>query len=302
MKSRDAEGAMPTTMASQQGEDIVDTPAVRVPLERGRHMAVRTAGEGPAVVLLHGLPGSAAAWSYVQRDLARDHRVLAPDLLGFGASSRPRSYEELSAEAQADALIEVLAEFDVNPAAVVGHDYGGPVALWLCRKRPDLVPRLGLSATNTFTDTPIPLPISAVTWPLLGHVFERVLFSAPALRQMLRQGAGEPRPSLDPGIYVGDGGQQHTIRAIFSTSLRELAERYRTVEETLSRVDAPVLVAWGDADPFFSIEQGERTASALAQADLVVYEGCGHFVAEERPRELAADLRTLLERPAGCCG
>lgn len=293
---------MPKTVVSQQREDIVNTPAVSVPLERDRHMAVRTAGEGPAVVLLHGLPGSAAAWGEVQRDLARDHQVLAPDLLGFGASSRPRSYEELSAEAQAEALIEVLAELDVEPAAVIGHDYGGPVALWLYRKRPDLVPRLGLSATNAFTDTPIPLPISAVTWPVVGHLFERVLFSAPALRQMLREGAGKPRPALDPDVYVGDGGQQHTIRAIFSTSLRELAERYRTVEETLSRVEAPALVAWGDADPFFRVEQGERTASALAHADFVLYEGCGHFVPEERPRELAADLRRLLERPAGCCG
>ena len=90
---------MPKTVVSQQRDDVVDTPAVSVPLERGRHITVRSAGEGPVVVLVHGLPGSAAAWGEVQRDLARDHQVLAPDLLGFGASSRPHVYKELSAGA-----------------------------------------------------------------------------------------------------------------------------------------------------------------------------------------------------------
>ena len=62
-----------------------------------------------------------------------------------------------------------------------------------------------------------------------------------------------------------------------------------------------LIVAWGDADPFFGVEQAERTASALPHADLVVYEGCGHFVPEERPGQLAADLRGLLERSAARC-
>ena len=261
---------------------------------------MRVAGEGrPGVLLLHGLPGSAAAWSRVQGELAHDHRVLAPDLLGFGASSRPRAYEELWADAQSGALIEVIETLGVPPAAVVGHDFGGPVALSLYRKRPDLVPRLVLSATNAFTDTPIPLPISAVTWPLVGRLLERGLFSAPALRQMLRQGAGEPDTRLDPIVYLGDEGQQATIRKIFATSLRELAERYEAIEATLSEVRCPALVLWGDADPFFSVEQGERTAAAMPDAHLVVYEGCGHFVPEERPRRVATDLRELLERAGG---
>jgi pimeloyl-ACP methyl ester carboxylesterase len=250
------------------------------------------------VILLHGLPGSAAAWGEVQRELAQHCQVLAPDLLGFGASSYPRAYEELWADAQADALIEVLERLGVEPAAVVGHDFGGPVALCLYRKRPDLVPRLALSATNAFTDTPIPLPISAVTWPLVGSLFAHALLSGPALRQMLRQGAGKPRPRLDPGVYLGDGGQQRTIRTIFSTSLRELAERYRTIESTLPQVQSPGLVVWGDSDPFFPLKQGERTVAALPDARLVVYEGCGHFVPGERPSRFAADIRALLEQPS----
>lgn len=262
-----------------------------------RLLGVSDEGRGPAVLLLHGIPGSARSWDAVAQLLANDHRVLAADLLGFGASPRPR--EPALAERQAAALAATLDRMGVERATVVGHDFGGPVALHLQRGRPDLFSGLLLSATNAFPDTPIPLPIAAVTWPLVGRLAEQVLFAPPALRLMLRRGAGSPRPQLDADVYIGDRQQARAIRSIFATSLRELDALYRPLAESLAAVHVPASVVWGACDPFFSVAVGKRTAHALPDAQLVVLEGCGHFVPAERPKELAREIRQLVRRAGG---
>lgn len=256
-------------------------------------MKIHTSGSGRPILLIHGIPGSAGAWDPMVSELADDHLLLRPDLLGFGESPRPSHSGELWADSQARALASALDGLETRPEAVVGHDFGGPVALSLAATRPDLVPRLALCATNAFPDTPVPLPIAAVTWPLAGPVAERLLFSGPSLAMMLRQGAGAPAPRLDRHVYLGDGGQQRSIRTIFASALRDIDRLYAPLERTLRALEIPVLVAWGTRDPFFVVEQARRTAEA-AGGRLALYEDCGHFVPAERPRELADDLRGLL--------
>lgn len=256
-------------------------------------MNVLSYGAGErVVVLLHGIPGSAAVWHAVAENLARDHRVLVPDLLGFGESPRPTSIDALWCGSQAHALKQALDAAGVKRAVVAGHDYGGPVALALAQRSDSrsLVSGLCLAASNTFADTPIPLPIRAVTWPVFGRVAERALFSRASLRMMLRQGSSRP---LDSAIYLGDGNQRRAIATIFAHALRELKERYAFAEPTLRGLAVPVLVAWGDHDPFFPLAQAERTVSAARHGRLVVYRGARHFLPEERPQQLADDLRQL---------
>ncbi len=231
--------------------------------------------EGPLVVLLHGIPGSAVGWTKVAELLARDHRVMVPDLIGFGRSPRAERIEELWADAQAQALAPLIAE----PAIVAGHDYGGPVALTLYRSRPDLFRRLVLMATNGFADTPIPLPIRAVTWPLVGRAAERILMSGPGLRLVARGHAD-----------VGDAAQVRATRRIFASALRELRARYGPIQATLREVRIPATVLWGDRDPFFSLEQGERLAAAIPHGELRVLNGAGHFLPAERPIDVAAAI------------
>lgn len=229
--------------------------------------------EGPLVLLLHGIPGSAAIWIPVADRLARTHRVLVPDLIGFGRSPRTDRIEELWADAQARAVADVLTE----PAVVVGHDFGGPVALSLFSERPDLVRRLVLVATNGFADTPIPLPIRAVTWPFVGGVAARLLMSGPGLR-MVAAGHAD----------VGDAAQVRATRTIFSSALRQLSTRYAPIQGTLPRIDVPATVVWGENDPFFALSEGWRLAAAIPGARFQSLPGAGHFLPSERPAELAA--------------
>jgi pimeloyl-ACP methyl ester carboxylesterase len=247
------------------------------------------------VVLIHGIPGSAAVWAGVADLLSRDRRVVVPDLIGFGASSRSERVEQLWADRQAACIRALLDDLGVGSAVIVGHDYGGPVAAHLLAGEGYRALGLILAATNAFGDTPVPFPLSGILWPLVGRLWERMLFSRLSLRMMLRQGVGKGTPRLDPSKYVGDRAQARAIGSIFATALRELQERYDPITEMLRSVRAPTKVIWGDEDPFFPIAQGERTASLVHGAELVTLGGAGHFLPEERPRELAEAIRTIGE-------
>lgn len=255
-------------------------------------------GQGPPVVLLHGIPGSSASWRGVSRLLAPDHDIVIPDLLGFGGSHRPRELHQLHATAQAAAVELLLDELRCSEVTVVGHDFGGPVALLLARSRPDLVARLALFATNAFTDTPVPFPLSTIKLPLLGRPAAAMLFSTPSLRWMLRAGVGQPHVRLDAAAHLGDQNQRHAIRTIFDGSLRHLTELYAPVEAALGALRIPTHVGWGDRDPFFSVEQGQRTATAL-NATFQRLPRAGHFLPEERPTEVAGAIRSLVTTHTG---
>lgn len=247
-------------------------------------IAVRSVGEGPPVLLVHGIPGSSGAWTAVSHGLVdAGFRVLAPDLLGFADSERPAALDDLWVGAQATALAEVLDTVDAVPAIVVGHDYGAPISVVLAARRPRSVSGLVLASGNLFTDTPIPVPLNAVTWPLIGGVVGRVALSGPALRMMLHAGVGRPRVRLDRAVYLGDAAQRRAIKTIFAGALRELFDRYGQVEAALANLRTSTVVLWGDRDPFFGIEQAHRTADAIPDATLRVEAGAGHFLPAERP-------------------
>lgn len=254
-------------------------------------MAYRRAGNGQTVVLLHGIPGQGRSWERVHAGLDGSFDVVVPDLIGFGDSERPSrpTVENVGPAAQAASVAALLDGLDVRHATVVGHDFGAPVGVLLAATRPDLVGALSLLAGNTFPDTPIPFPLSLTTTPVIGGLCSRLLFSGPSLALMLRQGVGPGSAPPDAGVYLGDGAQRRTIATIFSGALTHLPELYSPVAAALGALEVPVLVGWGDRDPFFPLEQGERTAAA-ANATLHVFQGAGHFLPHERPAEVAREI------------
>lgn len=259
----------------------------RIDLGATTHLSILDHGQGEVpLLLLHGIPGRAAAWDRVIDGLPSGHRVIVPDLLGFGASSRPTGALDLQAAHQATALAAALDQLGVASVMAVGHDFGGPVALWLTRLRPGLVTHLGLVAANVMPDTPIPPPLNLLTVPAIGGLVERMVMSPPALRMMASRGVGRPSVAIDGHSYVGDRRQAHAIRTIFASSLRNLRQLYTPTKEALEALDIPVFVAWGDRDPFFPVAEGQRIADAVTGSTFAVFEGAGHFLPDERPDEL----------------
>ena len=254
----------------------------------------RTPGQKGAVVLVHGIPGAGAAWSEVRAALGSRSEVIVPDLIGFGDSVVPATFtvDALGPEPQSRALEGLLDEVADQPAVLVGHDFGGPVAVLLAARRPDLVSSLVVLAANMFPDTPIPFPLSLVASPVVGGLASRLLFSRPSLTMMLRQGVAAG-PAPDASRYLGPRNQQRAIAAIFTGALQRLYELYAPVESALRDLAMPVVVGWGDKDPFFPVTQGQRTAKT-AGGRLAVFHGAGHFLPHERPEQIATEIGTLI--------
>lgn len=269
---------------------------IRVSVGRGLEMSCEISGDGIPLVLIHGLMGSARTWDAVREKLGTaDYRVLAPELIGFGNSSRTLEIDKLWAENQAASILAAMDAAGFAEAVVAGHDFGGPTSLWMHRLAPERVKGLVLVSTNLTNDTPIPFPIKMVTWPLLGHAMAGVLFSRPSMKVTLGKAVGPGGPTLPAGEYFGDAAQLGAIRTLFTVALRELRERYGPVMEELGKVRVPCEVSWGDRDPFFSPAQGERTASLIKGAKLEMLSGCGHFAPEERPSEVAASIERVAQ-------
>lgn len=265
----------------------------RTDIGEGRWIAARVEGTGPAVLLVHGIPGAGAVWREVSRQLSPRFRVVAPDMVGFGESARTDDIQALWAVAQAAAIIALMDDLGIDSALVVGHDFGGPVAAHLISQAPEKVTGMVLASTNAFGDTPIPFPLSGILWPAIGRAWERMLFSGPSLRMMVKQGVGDKATKLDPKLYVGDSKQAKAIGTIFAAALHDLASRYDPITAMLRKVEVPTKVLWGDRDPFFPVEQAYRTADLVRGASTTVFPGAGHFLPEERPAELVAEIDAL---------
>jgi pimeloyl-ACP methyl ester carboxylesterase len=112
----------------------------------GHEIAFHTAGEGPVVVLLHGLAGSQETWRQVLPALARHYTVVAPDLLGHGASAKPHT--EYSVSAHANVIRDLMSALGHDSATVVGQSFGGGVAMQLAYQYPERCARLVLVSSG----------------------------------------------------------------------------------------------------------------------------------------------------------
>ena len=257
-------------------------------------MAADVFGDGDSIILIHGIPGGPEAWHKVAAKLSQSFKVVVPHLFGFKDSSKPKTHTELWADSQAMGILEVCKKLRINDAVLVGHDFGGPVAAKLTELKPNYWSHLALFSTNTFSDAPIPPPLSFTVLPIIGKLFQILLFSKPSLAMMLRQGVSRPGISLDKSVYLGNSQQVHSIATIFSYALENLDSLYQPIERVLSDYKRPSLVGWGDKDPFFSVDQGRRTAD-LVNGVFSLYKDAGHFTPEECVDEVVEDLQKLIK-------
>lgn len=259
-------------------------------------MAIRTdRGSGHPVVLLHGFPGGGADWEPVAAGLAERFRVVVVDLIGFGSSARPTGFASLWVDAQTEALAATLDGLGVEQAALIGHDFGGPIALTFLERYPDRVSHLGLLSTNAFGDTPVDFPLAMLKLPLAGPLLDPMFFNSFALGVLgrLASKTGGMRP------HRNDPEEARSIRIIFGRVLRRLAELYGPVEASLAGIEIPTVVMWGDRDMFFSADQGQRTADAIPGARFVLFEGAGHFLPIERTEAVVAEIHDLVGGSSG---
>lgn len=254
------------------------------------------AGTGTPVLLLHGVPETASCWKDLAPRLAVGRRVLAPDLPGLGASTYTGPYDVASLVTQLAALIE--AEVPGGVVDVVGHDWGGSLALALAGARPELVRRL-VVANAPYRAVPLrALHIPFFALPLAPELVFR-LGGRRVVDAAFRLGWRAPTP-LDaerlaeyraaytrPSVVDAMLGY---YRAATRPRIARLLTRGGPVAVSARISVEKALVLWGAADPILPIATGEAVVRDLgADCVMVTVPGAGHFVVEEAP-DVVADV------------
>jgi len=245
-------------------------------------------GNGPPVLLLHGFPSNAIAWRPVQERLAPQLRTLAPDAIGFGASTRA-PVRPLDGRTYADRVVRLLDTLDLPRAHLVGLSWGGSVAQRVAIHHPDRVDRLVLAAA---VDAGEPLLLGrADLWSL------RLAAAAPWLARrivgrFLGRRAGEAGMS---GRDLARGYVDPLRRAGTAAFLpRFIAATRATEPDDVTRIAAPTLVISPLADRIVAPSVQASLASRIPGASLVTIPGAGHTVQLERAREIARLIASFL--------
>ena len=127
----------------------------RFTMVEGHRIAYLDAGDGPPLILLHGIPTSGLLWRNVIPELAQSHRVIAPDMLNYGASDKP-ARADVSIAAQARILIGLMDALGLGRVDLAAHDIGGGVAQIVAVRHPERINRLILANAICFDSWPIP--------------------------------------------------------------------------------------------------------------------------------------------------
>ena len=267
----------------------------------GRRVNVCEMGEGPAVLLVHGHSGSWQNWLENIPHLAQSHRVVAPDLPGFGRSEMPA--ERISIEAYARIVAQLCQALGIGGAAIVGNSMGGFVGAQICVDFPDrvsglvLVSAAGLStrymgmstdffrrksvrafarATNGYAAVPEARAQTLVRRPRLRRAVLAAVarhpdrLSAPLCAELIR-GSGKPAAP-----YATDAIMHYHLR------------------DRVQDISCPTLVVWGEDDRLVPVESADLYERAIPGARKVVFPDTGHVPMLERPDAFNALLDEFL--------
>jgi pimeloyl-ACP methyl ester carboxylesterase len=273
-------------------------------LEERRLGGVRyfVGGEGPPLVLVHGLGGWAGNWRGVAARLVRGRRLIVPDLPGHGGSEPVR--RDGSLDPFVDAVLRVLAAEDAVPAPWVGHSFGALVGIHAAVRRPEAVPALVLAAAPGITSS---TRLAEATVTVLGVlrpgrvVGKRSARAArsPRLRTLAFGGWAVADPvGLDPEAAEAflEGPPQHRDTL---TAGRALVAADPRLE--LDRVHCRCLCLWGASDNWVPLQDGMEYARRL-RAPLRTIADCGHLLIGERPDAVAAAIVDFLGSFEADCG
>ena len=253
------------------------------------------AGAAP-LVLLHGLNDCYRTWRQVAPRLARDRRVLMPDLPGHGLSGRPDASYEL--RWYAHVMARWLDAAGVERADVVGHSFGGGVAQTMLLECPERIRRLVLVSSGGL-GREISMSLRLASIPL---VVERLgqPFMGPCTRLALKA-TGDVISEDDVARLSAMNAQRGSARA-FARTVRDIIDwrgQRRTFFQRAAELRGlpPIVVFWGDRDDVIPISHAEALAKSVDGVRVTRFAGCGHYLHHEKPDEFVDALRDYLEAP-----
>jgi len=260
------------------------------------------AGSGRPVVLLHGSGPGVTAWANWRRVLpllAKDFRVVAPDLAGFGFTERPRGEGQYGIKLWVGHLIGFLDALGLARVSLVGNSFGGGLALAAASRHPDRIERLVLMGTPAGTFAQTPALRGAWSYEPSLENMERMLRMFPydeswVTAQMVRE-------RYETSLL--HGGQAAFRKLIPAPGPEGETTWVKGVpEETLRAIEQPTLVLHGREDSVVPPECGLLIHRNVANSQLHMFGRCGHWVQIEKEDEFMCEVSDFLREPAGAGG
>jgi pimeloyl-ACP methyl ester carboxylesterase len=259
-------------------------------LIHGRAMAYRQSGIGPAIVLIHGIAEDSDTWIRIIRTLARDHRVVAPDLFGSGESDN--SSGDYSLGDQAASIRDLMDRLGIESATLVGHSLGGGIALQFAYLFPERCDRLVLVASGGLGREVHPL-LRLLTVPGVNVVLplacsQYVSDRGRAVLKGLRQ-VGVQSNQADTIWKAHSNLVERSKQKAFIRSLNAVIDPGGQSIDATDRLyltqGLPVLIVWGDADNVIPVDHAIAAQKAIPHSRLHVIPGVGHFPHIEARKE-----------------
>jgi pimeloyl-ACP methyl ester carboxylesterase len=265
----------------------------------GRPLTYREAGEGPVLLLVHGMAGTADNWQTVIEPLALRHTVIAPDFPGHGGSAP--SGGDYSLGGLAGVLRDLLLTLGHERATLVGHSLGGGVSMQFSYQFPEMVERLVLVSSGGLGPDVSPI-LRAAALPGADLFISATATAGRHAGGWL--GRGMSMVGLRPTADVAEVARGYASladaerRKAFLATLRAVVgtegQRVAALDRLYLAGGLPVLIVWGDRDPIIPVSHGEQAHEALPHSRLEVLPGVGHVPQLEEPGRFVAVLERFL--------
>ena len=272
----------------------------------GRLVKYRIGGEGPLVLLIHGMAGSASTWKQVMPALSERFTVLAPDLLGHGDSEKSKG--DYSLGAMASTLRDLIVALGYKRATVVGQSYGGGIALQFAYQYPERCERLVLVNAGGLGSEVNPV-LRLLTMP--GSAAILLVATAPPVRRIVEMiGRIALRKKLDTATVIPELWRSYTslgnveARRAFLRTLRAVIDRRGQAVSAHDKLHLaagmPTLIIWGEEDGIIPVEHAHAAHALIRGSWLEIIEGVGHYPHCEAPDRFVTALTEFIEstRPA----
>ena len=256
-------------------------------------------GKGDPVLLIHGFGASSYSWRHIIEPLAQKYRVITVDLKGFGDSPKPRD-DRYSVYEQARLVRNFILENDLQNLHIVGHSYGGGVALvtsvYLSASHPNLQNSLILIDSIAYPQD-FPDFIEVLATPILGPLVSYTIPNTIQVKSLLKKvyfnDALIPQSAIDH--YADNLGKPNAKYATLTTTQQMLPADLQQFSDNYANLTIPTLIIWSRDDEIVPLVIGERLHNNLPNSKMVVLNGVGHAVQEERPSLLLPYLQQFLD-------
>ncbi len=265
----------------------------------GRPMTYAHAGEGPVLLLIHGMAGNFRNWQSVLEPLARNHTVIAPDLPGHGESAPGGG--DYSLGSLAAGLRDLLAALGHDRATLVGHSLGGGIAMQFSYQFPEMTERLVLVSSGGLGPEVSPV-LRAAALPGADRFIATTAGAARTVGSALTRGLGVV--GLKPNADMAEVGRGYASladsdrRAAFLATLRGVVgtggQRVHAGDRLYLAAGLPVLIIWGSRDPIIPAHHGEHAHKLIPGSRLALFDDVGHLPQLEAPARFVSVLEQFL--------